>query len=297
MDASRRGMLTILSPDTSHCCVLARLGASALTFDSVIGAASSLVTFRELSSVHGPRVEISPTTSGAVPHSMVQLALGHQHATAPVSDCPASASDGLQLPSEPRLAAVALVLDTKGRLLLTRRPRTMRTFPGCWVLPGGSVDPADQTLEKAALRELQEETGLSLAEVGTAAKPLCIWESCFPTTAVDWRERNAQGGRTSHHLIVYFLFHIGDGASVTLQPDECDCAVWIPVSDLVDSLRGGEQATGAYSFAPNSTSTSLATDSYVHAQSLAGVYPNAVGEGIGRGHLWAIRQLGRFLLV
>ena len=29
-------------------------------------------------------------------------------------------------------------------MLLTRRPRTMRTFPGCWVLPGGAVDPVSE---------------------------------------------------------------------------------------------------------------------------------------------------------
>ena len=46
-------------------------------------------------------------------------------------------------------------------MLLTRRPRTMRTFPGAWVLPGGSVDPTDKSIAAAALRdELTSKAGL-----------------------------------------------------------------------------------------------------------------------------------------
>jgi hypothetical protein len=74
------------------------------------------------------------------------------------------------------VAAVAAPLDQHGRVLLTRRPRHMRTFPGCWVLPGGSVDPGESTLS-AALRELQEETGLRPARP-PSPQPFAMWEVC-----------------------------------------------------------------------------------------------------------------------
>lgn len=79
-------------------------------------------------------------------------------------------------PTPPRgisVAAVVAPLDQHGRVLLTRRPRHMRTFPGCWVLPGGSVDAGESTLS-AALRELQEETGLRPSRL--PSQPFAMWE-------------------------------------------------------------------------------------------------------------------------
>ena len=66
-----------------------------------------------------------------------------------------------------RRAAVAEVLlpDEEGRacFLITRRAATLRRHTGQWALPGGRVDTGE-TAERAALRELQEEVGLTLDE-------------------------------------------------------------------------------------------------------------------------------------
>ena len=64
-------------------------------------------------------------------------------------------------------AAVAITLveadDGSGEtaFLLTRRSAQLRAHSGQWALPGGRCDPGE-TLEQAALRELEEELGLSL---------------------------------------------------------------------------------------------------------------------------------------
>lgn len=47
-------------------------------------------------------------------------------------------------------------------MLLTRRASGLRKHAGQWALPGGVIDPGESP-EEAALRELQEEVGLSLA--------------------------------------------------------------------------------------------------------------------------------------
>jgi 8-oxo-dGTP pyrophosphatase MutT (NUDIX family) len=65
-----------------------------------------------------------------------------------------------------RAAAVALVLvagDTgEAGFLLTRRAAGLRQHARQWALPGGRLDPGESPAE-AALRELAEEIGLTLA--------------------------------------------------------------------------------------------------------------------------------------
>ncbi len=65
----------------------------------------------------------------------------------------------------PRRAAVAVVVlddPTRGPgVLLTRRTSRLRDHPGQFALPGGSVDPGEDTVT-AARRELDEELGLAL---------------------------------------------------------------------------------------------------------------------------------------
>ncbi|MET0851706.1 MAG: CoA pyrophosphatase [Candidatus Rokuibacteriota bacterium] len=64
-----------------------------------------------------------------------------------------------------RPAAVAAVLlpDERGNacFLLTRRAATLRDHKGQWALPGGRIDGAETAME-AALRELEEEVGLTV---------------------------------------------------------------------------------------------------------------------------------------
>ena len=66
---------------------------------------------------------------------------------------------------ELKQAAVAVVVtETQGRpaLLLTRRAARLRAHAGQWALPGGRRD-AGETAAEGALREVQEEVGLTLS--------------------------------------------------------------------------------------------------------------------------------------
>jgi 8-oxo-dGTP pyrophosphatase MutT (NUDIX family) len=66
-------------------------------------------------------------------------------------------------------SAVAITLVDAGdgsgeaAFLLTRRAPKLRTHAGQWALPGGRLDPGETSVA-AALRELQEELGVSLGE-------------------------------------------------------------------------------------------------------------------------------------
>ena len=66
--------------------------------------------------------------------------------------------------SDLKQASVALCVQTAAdgdTLLITRRAQGLRNHAGQWALPGGRRDDGE-SIEDAALRELREETGISL---------------------------------------------------------------------------------------------------------------------------------------
>jgi 8-oxo-dGTP pyrophosphatase MutT (NUDIX family) len=63
---------------------------------------------------------------------------------------------------KPASVALCVVLKEKvPSLLITRRAAGLRQHAGQWALPGGRRDPGE-SIERAALRELDEETGIVL---------------------------------------------------------------------------------------------------------------------------------------
>ena len=73
-----------------------------------------------------------------------------------------SAYDPSRYPPFAVTADVALFRERQGQLELLLIRRAREPFAGQWALPGGFKDP-DETLDQAAARELEEETGLRAA--------------------------------------------------------------------------------------------------------------------------------------
>ena len=183
-----------------------------------------------------------------------------------------------------KVAAVAVVVHGN-HVLLTRRSAGMRSFPNCWVLPGGVVE-AGESLAQAAIREVAEETGLV---VTLSARPLACWESALPLSAEGYAEAR---GLVSHILMVAFVAtpvaSAADGAEfppLKLQPDECDGYCWIGRAALESLLVDGL------------TETQAATDirgnsDPVRACQLSGIYPNEMSppEGLGLGHHFVLKE-------
>ncbi|NXL68226.1 NUD17 protein, partial [Chordeiles acutipennis] len=93
----------------------------------------------------------------------------------------------------------ALLQASTGRVLLTRRARSLDTFPGVWVPPGEENRGAGSLgLVAAGLRELEEETGLRLGDGTFSWRTLGLWESIYPPM-LSW------GPPRRHHIVTYLL--------------------------------------------------------------------------------------------
>lgn len=114
-------------------------------------------------------------------------------------------------------AAVAVVVvesDMPGEaaFLLTKRTPRLRAHGGQWALPGGRLDPGE-TIEQAALRELEEELGVSAA----SADILGALDD-YPTR--------------SGYLIAPVVVWIPGGVKVTPNPAEVAAAYRIRCAEL-----------------------------------------------------------------
>ena len=230
-------------------------------------------------------VGVSPGTQSAFP-------LGRQHEL--WSEVPRLRRElGIVTSSQRRIrvAAVAVVVFGGSHVLLTRRSAGMRSFPNCWVLPGGVVEPGE-SLVQAAIREVAEETGLV---VTLSARPLACWESALPLSPEGYAEAR---GLVSHILMVAFVAtpvvsgppaaSAADGADfppLKLQPDECDSYCWVGraalESLLVDSLTEAQAATDV-----------RGNSNPVRGCQLSGIYPNEMTppEGLGLGHHFVLNE-------
>jgi len=148
------------------------------------------------------------------------------------------------------IVITAIIANSEGKYLITRRSLSKKRFPGMWTVPGGHLDPEDfmnspketehywyNVLEKALTREIKEEVGLEIENVRYVT-----------SLATEHKDGAAS-------IVISCLADYKSG-EVKLQEEETDKCEWVTASEakkyelldgiydelmMADSLRKGEK--------------------------------------------------------
>ncbi len=101
-------------------------------------------------------------------------------------------------------------------MLIARYDRTGRLQ---WSLPKGHVE-ADETIEEAAVREVEEETGVR-GRIVAALGAIDYWFSA---------------GRLRVHKTVHHHLLLAEGGELSDGDDEVAAVAWVPLDEVADRL-------------------------------------------------------------
>jgi len=109
-------------------------------------------------------------------------------------------------PARPAVG-VAVIVVKEGRVLLGQRIGSHGA--GSWAFPGGHLE-FGETLEGCAIREVAEETGLTIANIQPAAFTNDIFES-----------------ESKHYATLFVTADWVLGQARVMEPDKCECWEWM----------------------------------------------------------------------
>ncbi len=123
------------------------------------------------------------------------------------------------------IVITAIVVNSDGKYLITRRSMSKKRFPGFWTVPGGHLEPEDylsssketehywyNVLEKALVREIREEVGIEIENIRYVTSLATTHKDGVPS------------------LVISCLADYVSG-EVKLQEDETDKSEWVNLDE------------------------------------------------------------------
>ena len=125
-------------------------------------------------------------------------------------------------PSDVGVGTAVVILNKKGQVLLGKRKGAHAA--GCWSVPGGWLDRSDTNTIDAVIREVYEETGLTLQECAQAG-----W------TTEDHPELECRTV-TLYHLAGWGSWY---GEPVVMEPNKCESWEFFDTDNLPTPMFPG----------------------------------------------------------
>lgn len=124
------------------------------------------------------------------------------------------------------LAFSCYILGPDGKILVTRRALSKKTWPGVWTNSACGHLLPDETAAEAAIRRVPHEIGLSRGELKHLE---CVLPD-FRYRAIDSQ------GIVEWEICPVFIAYIDDPLLLQPRPDEIDSLAWLKPEDLFNAV-------------------------------------------------------------
>jgi len=120
----------------------------------------------------------------------------------------------------------------KVQVLLQKRSEAKESFPGCYDVSSAGHLPAGMGFIESAIREVQEELGISASEdeLIFCGDRTIIWNECF----------NGKPFRDRQYSRVFILWRDIDEDKLILQKEEIDSVLWMDLDECIAAIENSK---------------------------------------------------------